>query len=102
MVVIDLVGAENIINYFGKENCIAVYLDVSEKVREIRARNRGSFDETEWKRRLLADYKDFSFINLQVFENKYKVWEISNELRGDKSLSEIASVIDFIAQGRLH
>ena len=102
VVVIDLVGAENIINYFGKENCILVYLDVSEKVREIRARNRGSFDETEWNRRLLADYKDFSFINLQAFENRYKVWEISNELHGDKALSEIASVIDFIVQGRLY
>ena len=102
VVVIDLMGAESIINYFGRENCTLIYLNAYDKTRELRARNRGSFDETEWKRRLLADYKDFSFINLQAFENKYKVWKISNELRGDKALGEIASVIDFIVQGRLY
>lgn len=102
VVVIDLMGAESIINYFGKENCILIYLNAPDKIREIRARERGSFDETEWNRRLLADYKDFSFVNLQSFMNRYKVWEISNIVRGDEAINEIASVINFIVQGRLY
>lgn len=102
VVVIDLTGAESIINYFGEENCVLVYLDAPDGVREVRARNRGSFDETEWNRRLLADYKDFSFTNLKAFMYRHKVWEISNIIRGDYALGEIATVIDFIVQGRLY
>ena len=102
VVVIDLTGAESIINYFGEENCVVVYLDAPDKVREVRARERGSFDQTEWNRRLLADYKDFSFANLQAFMRRHRVWEISNMIRGDFALKEIATVIDFIVQGRLH
>ena len=103
VVVIDLTGAESIINYFGEENCVLIYLEAPDKVREIRARKRGSFDETEWNRRLIADYKDFSFTNLQSFMRRHnKVWIVSNTIHGNHALKEIATVIDFIAQGRLN
>ena len=101
VIVMDLVGAENIIKYFGKENCMVVYLDVFDGVREIRARERGSFDETEWKRRLVADSEDFSSIKLRDFMYKHKMWHISNNIRGEEALNEIAGVINFIVEGRL-
>ena len=101
VIVIDLKGAESIINYFGKQNCIPIYLIVDDKIREQRAKNRGSFDEKEWNRRLLADYQDFSSNNLENFMNKYKTWQIKNNIRGEFALTEIVNVIDFIRQGRL-
>lgn len=102
VIVIDLMGAESIINYFGRENCILIYLAAKDKIREKRAKERGSFDEKEWNRRMLADYKDFSFANLQCFMNRHKFWEIENNIYGEFALTEIAYVIDFIRQGRLY
>jgi len=101
VIVIDLMGAESIINYFGKENCVLIYLTADDMIRKQRARKRGSFDETEWNRRLEADYKDFSSFNLHKFNNRHKFWEIKNNIRGELALTEIANVIDFIRQGRL-
>ena len=102
VIVIDLMGAESIIRYFGEENCIPIYLCAKNEIRKARAIRRGSFDETEWNRRLLADYKDFSMVNLNNFMRKYKVWEIENDIHGEYALGEIADVIDFIRQGRLY
>ena len=102
IVVIDLMGAESIVNYFGEEHCILVYLDALDETRKIRAIKRGSFDETEWNRRLIADYKDFSYANLQSFMRRHRVWEINNEINGEIAINEIADVINFIRQGRLH
>lgn len=102
VVVIDLTGAENIINYFGEENCVLIYLTAKDEIRKARAIKRGSFDEVEWNRRLLSDYKDFSFVNLQDFMHRYKVWEIENNIKGEHALNEIANVIDFIRQRRLY
>lgn len=53
-------GAKAFIDYYGPENIEIIYIDVSDTVRKKRAMCRGSFDETEWNRRLLADAKDFS------------------------------------------
>ena len=102
VVVIDLTGAESIINYFGEENCVLIYLTAKDEIRKARAIKRGSFDETEWNRRLFADYKDFSMVNLNNFMRRHKVWEIENDIHGKYALNEIASVIDFIRQGRLY
>ena len=102
VIVIDLTGAENIINYFGKENCIPIYITANDDIREKRAKERGSFDKAEWDRRLIADYKDFSFTKLQNFIIKNKTWKIENNIRGEFALTEIANVIDFIRQGRLY
>ena len=102
VVVMDLEGAESIIRHFGIENCVLIYLTANDNLRRARAIERGSFDKGEWDRRLLADYKDFSYDKLQNFMNKYKVWEISNEIRGQKAIYEITDVIEFICRGRLH
>lgn len=60
VVILDLNGAKSFIDYYGKDNCELTYLNVSKKERERRARLRGSFDENEWNRRLIADDIDFS------------------------------------------
>lgn len=102
VIVMDLGGAESIIKHFGEENCMVVYLSASDNERKIRATIRGSFDETEWNRRLIADYKDFSFDNLNSFMHRHKVWQIKNEIYGEDAIEEIASVINFIRYGRLN
>ena len=102
IIVMDLEGAESIIRYFGEENCIPIYLTANDNIREVRAIERGSFDKQEWNRRMLADYKDFSFEKISAFMRRHKVWEIENNIYGDKAIKEIANVINFIAEGRLH
>ena len=101
VIVMDLMGAESIIRHFGEENCIVIYLYASDGIRKRRAIKRGSFDETEWNRRLIADYKDFSFANLNSFMYRHKVWQIDNDINDLDEVDEIASVIDFIRWGRL-
>ena len=101
VIVMDLMGAESIIRHFGEDNCVLIYLTAPDDERRKRAIRRGSFDETEWNRRLIADYKDFSFANLNSFMHRHKVWQIDNTLNGDNSIREIADVIDFIRWGRL-
>ncbi len=52
-------GAIPFIKAYGKSVEI-IYMQVSDEIRRARAIKRGSFDETEWQRRLAADEKDFS------------------------------------------
>ena len=59
VVILDLDGTENFIKYYGKKNCFVVYMCCTKSERERRAIERGSFDKTEWNRRLVADDKDF-------------------------------------------
>lgn len=101
VIVMDLMGAESIIRHFGEENCIVVYLYASDEIRKRRAIKRGSFDETEWNRRLITDYKDFSFANLNSFMHRHKVWQIDNDINDLNEIEKIANVIDFIRWGRL-
>lgn len=62
IVIKDLEGAKVIKEYCKKLDIPVthIYVSVSEKIREERAKNRGSFNETEWKRRIKADQNDFS------------------------------------------
>ena len=60
VIILTLDGAEAWINHFGAENCIVFYIDCPKSIREDRARKRGSFNESEWQRRLLTDKNDFS------------------------------------------
>lgn len=60
VVILDINGTRKFLEYFGKENCCVVYINVSDDVRTLRAKNRGSFDQCEWNRRLEADANDFS------------------------------------------
>lgn len=58
--VLDMQGAKDFVDYFGKEHCFVVYIDVPDQIREERAASRGSFDKTEWDRRVADDEIKFS------------------------------------------
>lgn len=60
VVILDVDGAKSFIDYYGKENILCIYLDTNDQIRENRAKQRGSFDKTEWDRRLKDDYWKFS------------------------------------------
>lgn len=60
----DLNGLRNFKKYFGNNRVYGYYLDVDAEVRTERAKQRGSFDETEWNRRLEADEIDFQYNKL--------------------------------------
>ncbi len=55
----DIEGLKSMQNIFGPQ-VIAIYIDVDDKIREERARARGSFDEDEWDRRIKDDKVKFS------------------------------------------
>lgn len=64
IVILDLDGAEAFQNYIKKEydtvNCLSFYIHADDDVRTKRAMSRGSFDEMEWKRRLVSDNERFT------------------------------------------
>lgn len=60
--VVDTTGQKEIIEYYGKENTISIYIDVEDNIREQRAKLRGSFSQSEWDRRLKDDNKKFKNI----------------------------------------
>lgn len=59
VVILDVDGAKAFINYYGKENCYVEYITAPDAIRTERAKQRGSFDEYEWERRVKADNFDF-------------------------------------------
>lgn len=60
VIILDLDGAKAFMDYYGRENCFCVSIESSDIVRTERAMKRGSFDETEWDRRIEADFEAFS------------------------------------------
>lgn len=65
--ILDVDGANEYIKEYGANNVIVLELECSDNVREQRARQRGSFNEEEWNRRLESDNKIFDKSN-----DKYK------------------------------
>ena len=57
--IVDVQGARDYIDAYGKENVFAVYVDASDDVRRKRAESRGSFNEAEWDRRFADDNVKF-------------------------------------------
>lgn len=57
-VVLDMLGLEEFVEVFGKR-VIGIHIKVPDDIREKRAKLRGSFDKTEWDRRLADDLKEF-------------------------------------------
>ena len=53
-------GAKSFIDMYKPQNIEIVYIEASDETRKARAMMRGSFDETEWERRLATDEVDFS------------------------------------------
>lgn len=86
--VLELKGLAKFKNIF-KDRVIAVMILVKDDVRKQRAMNRGSFDEHEWNRRLLADKTDF---DLQL-EGVEDLIDYSFDNNGDKSIEELAKLI---------
>ena len=104
-VILDLEGAKNFIKYAGRKNCKVIYVDCDDKIREERAKARGSFDQTEWNRRLEDDNKKFNEKNL----NKIIDFKVSNN--GDfeetmknicSSIKEIQDIKEYIKERRIN
>lgn len=57
--IVDTIGQKEIIEYYGEENVISIYIDTKDEIREKRAKTRGSFSQSEWDRRLKDDNKKF-------------------------------------------
>ena len=69
--VVTVSGVWAYLKEYGSKNIEVIYLNVDDDIRRKRAENRGSFDETEWNRRLKADAEDFS---------KDKIYELTKAL----------------------
>ena len=71
-VILDIEGAKEAVRYYGADKCFVVYVDVPDDTRKERAVQRGSFDETEWNRRLEDDNIKFADSELEGLVN-YRV-----------------------------
>ena len=89
VIVLTLEGAEAYINYFGAENCIVFYIDAPKSVREQRAKERGSFNQDEWDRRVKTDNIDFSLdkvahiCNFKVDNYNKTIYNLIKEIKED-------------------
>lgn len=79
VIVLDVQGLNDIKKYFPDEIIIGIYLHCPLNLRTERAKNRGSFCEIEWNRRIQTDKIDF--------ENVYE--EVDYVLNGTKSVKEL-------------
>jgi guanylate kinase len=82
--IVDLKGLKEIKKYYGEENLVVIFIDAADEIRQRRAMRRGSFDKSEWYRRLKDDnkkFKDFEY-DYKIMNNKtqteleYKVCDI--------------------------
>ena len=90
VVILDLEGTENFIKYYGKKNCFVVYMCCPKSERERRAIDRGSFDKTEWNRRLLADDRSFKSKKLKKLID-FTVVNMSDDI---EDLPRIAKILN--------
>ena len=60
VVILDVNGTKDFIKCIGADKCKIFHITCPREERTKRAMNRGSFDLTEWERRLRADDEDFS------------------------------------------
>ena len=88
-VIVDVMGAKQLLAYYGEENCKVCYIYLDDKTRTERAKARGSFCDHEWSRRMVADNKDFCELNLsalphKLYYNKYEVDYIIDLIKNQK------------------
>lgn len=89
VIILTLEGAEAYINYFGAENCIVFYIDAPKSIREQRAKERGSFNQEEWDRRVKTDNADFSLekivhiCNFRVDNYNKPIYNLIKEIKED-------------------
>ena len=87
-VILDLDGVENFIKYYGRENCFIVYMCCPKEERKRRAIERGSFDITEWNRRLVADDKDFKSKKLKKIID-FTIVNMNNDIEDIPRIAQI-------------
>lgn len=89
VIVLTLDGAMEFVKYYGKDKCKIIYLECSDDERELRARKRGSFQLSEWSRRLKADREDFGIDKVKlncdmiIDTRKKSLEEILREVEND-------------------
>ncbi len=63
-------GVSAFIDVYENKYLNVIYMEVDDEVRKRRAMKRGSFDETEWNRRVIADNLDFAPEKINALEKK--------------------------------
>lgn len=91
-IVLDLPGLKSLKATYGEENVIAVYLNVSENIRQDRCKNRGGFEKKEWKHRVKTDNEDFSPDKLKEIGDLFGIRV--NKYNRDITPSQIADMIE--------
>ena len=88
IVILDLDGVENFIKYYGKKNCFVVYMCCPKNERKRRAIERGSFDITEWNRRIIADDKAFKSKKLEKLTD-FTIVNMSDDIEDIPKIAQI-------------
>ena len=65
VVILDVQGAKDFIEYYGVENCIVVHIKCDPNITRQRSIDRGGHDEIEFQRRLDDDLRVFSYSELE-------------------------------------
>ena len=65
IVILDIQGTINFIDWYGREYCNVVLIKCDDEVRRTRAKLRGGYDESEFNRRLEDDKRVFSIDNMK-------------------------------------
>lgn len=89
VIVLDLDGAKVFMDYYGRENCFCVSIEASDSTRTERAMKRGSFDGTEWDRRVEADFEAFS---------EERVEAVCDDRVYNGSQTRLSSVVSYIVR----
>ncbi len=82
VIILDVQGAKDFVNHYGKENCFVVMVEVDDQIREARAMKRGSFDKTEWDRRAADDELKFCLLETEPVVNFRVINNEENNLDG--------------------
>lgn len=72
-IVLDMPSTQDFLNYYGRSNCAVIFVDAPLELREERAKQRGSFDMTEWQRRIPRDDEQFNNVAVSLVAN-YRVF----------------------------
>lgn len=70
ILILDYEGCINALKYFGIDKCYVVFIDCPDKIREERAKKRGSFSQEEWNRRCKDDAKVFNWNKIKGIVDK--------------------------------
>lgn len=98
----DLEGAEDIIDYIGQKNVFVAYIDVSDDIRKKRASIRNDFSEEKWNERVESDNKQFTHENIDkvvdvIFYNNKDMDNLVKDI--DETMSRIKANIS-VPKGR--